>query len=145
MDRARIGRHETQVVARLVGLLAPAYPTLDAHTRAGVERDVGAFVNAQIQAMPSFLRVPYRLALVAFNWFAVLRYGSSFVSLADDPATAYLSLWSNRGLSLNRDFVKLIRSCALLAYYDHPAVRTGLAAAHATEAAVRRAVGNGLD
>jgi gluconate 2-dehydrogenase subunit 3-like protein len=145
MGRERLGTQATNVIARLVGLLAPQYPTLDTLTRSGVERDVSAFVGSQIQSMPSFLRLPYRIALVAFNWLAILRYGNTFVSLTDDRATAYLTLWSNEGLGLNRDFVKLIRSCALLAYFDHPAVRTEFEAAHAPQPAAQRAVGNGLD
>src|SRR5262245_48510590 len=101
--------------------------------------------------MPTFLRVPYRIALFAFNWLAVLRYRRPFVALGDELAATYLALWSNRGLGLNRDFVKLIRSCALLAYFDHPATRARLDLPHPERrgdrpvAPTQRAVGNGLD
>src|SRR5713226_5204689 len=145
MGSTRIGRHERSVIARLVCLLTPHYPALDTVTRDAVQRDVTAFVGAQIRSMPSFLRLPYRLALVAFNWLAVLRYRKPFASLADDAATAYLSLWSDRGPAVTRDFVKLIRSCALLAYFDHPQVRGGLEAVHPAPLVPQRAVGNGLD
>lgn len=145
MRSKRINTHNTNVIARLVQVLAPQYPALDVTVRAAVQHDVTAFVVAQVKSMPSFLRVPYRLALVAFDWLAVLRYRKSFVALPDDKATAYLALWSDRGLGVTRDFVKLIRSCALLAYFDHPQVRVALEAAQPAQLAAQRAVGNGLD
>lgn len=145
MKSVRINAHNTKVIARLVQLLAPQYPALDAAARTAVEHDVTAFVVSQVKSMPSFLRVPYRLALLGFDWLAVLRYRRSFVALPDVAATAYLSLWSDGGLAVTHDFVKLIRSCALLAYFDHPQVRAGLEAAQPARPAVPRAVGNGLD
>jgi hypothetical protein len=138
-----MGRHETTVIMRLVSLVVPGYPALDADTRIAVHHDVTAFVGAQIDSMPSFLRLPYRLAIIAFNWLAVLRHGQPFLGLGDAAATSYLALWSSPGLGPSRDFVKLIRSCALLAYFDHPRVRSGLEAA--APAAAQRAIGNGLD
>ncbi len=137
--------HETKVIRRLVQLLLPRYPELETAVRAGVEHDVTAFVAGQIRSMPSFLRLPYRLALFACNWLAVLRYGKPLLALGDAAAAAYLSLWSSAGIGPTRDFVKLIRSCTMLAYFDHPRVRDGLDAAPATDLAVQRAVGNGLD
>ena len=145
MGVTRMGRQEAAVVARLVSLLTPAYPALDERTQAAVQRDVTAFVATQIQAMPSFLRLPYRFAVVAFNWLAVLRYGQPFLGLGDTTARAYLSLWSSARLGPTRDFVKLIRSCALLAYFDHAQVRAGLETAAPLPPATQRAIGNGLD
>jgi hypothetical protein len=151
-------RYETNVVHRLVQLLVPAYPALDGAVRAGIEDDVTAFVAGQIRSMPSFLRIPYRLAVVAFDWLAVLRHGRPFVALHSEPATAYLSLWSSSRLGPTRDFVKLIRSCALFAYFDHPQVRGALDMAPPAEPAAQQpppgpllgkegvhAVGHGLD
>lgn len=122
-----MGAHERDVIARLVCLLTRGYPELDAATRANAQRDVTAFVCSQIGSMPSFLRLPYRIVLAAFNWLPALRYGRPFVSLPDDVASAYLSLWSTRSLGPSRSFVKLIRTCSLLAYYDHPQIRAALA------------------
>jgi hypothetical protein len=144
MSRA-LDRHETAVIARLVQLLAPRYPTLDAGARTFVERDVTAFVRGQIRSMPSFLRLPYRIALFGFNWLPVFRYRRPFRTLGDESARRYLSLWSERGLRPTRDFVKLIRSCALLAYFDHPQVRRHLEAVQPPQTPPQRAVGHGLD
>ncbi len=134
---------QSHVVARLVRLITPSYPDLDSATRDTVERDVTVFVSAQIGAMPTFLQWPYRLALLGFNWLPLARYGRLFVHLGDDRAAAYVTLWSERGLGVMRDFIKLIRSCALLAYFDHPQVRACLDRAQPEP--VARAIGGGLD
>ncbi len=98
----------------------------DPEIRARVQEDATDFVCSQIAGMPSFLRLPYRLALVVFNWLPLLRWARSFARLPEPAKAAYLSFWSDGGISLNRDFVKLLRSCALLAYFDHEEVRRQL-------------------
>jgi hypothetical protein len=143
MRSRRINSHNAKVIVRVVQLLTPPYPPLDAAVRSAVQRDVALFVNAQIKTMPSFLRLPYRLALLAFDWLPAFAYRRRFVALADDHARAYLALWSERGPSLTRDFVKLMRSCALLAYFDHPQVRGALDAGQ-VPSDLQRAIGNGL-
>ena len=106
----------------MVERLVSSYPEVAASKRNVVLTDVTRYVTSQIRSMPGFLRLPYRLALAAFNLLPILRYARTFVGL--DPATqdAYLALWSDGPLASMRDFVKLIRSCALLAYFDHPLV-----------------------
>jgi hypothetical protein len=137
-------KRESRVVARLVQLIIPGYPDLDSAARDAVEHDVTAFVSGQIRSMPSFLQWPYRLALLGFNWLAMVRHRQPFVRLGDDRAGAYLALWSDRGLGVTRDFIKLVRSCALLAYFDHRHVRACLER-RTQPASVARAIGNGLD
>ena len=118
--------HQRRVVAEIVGLIAPAEFAPDPEIRARVQDDTTDFVCSQIAAMPSFLRLPYRLALVAFQWLPLLRWARPFARLPERAKVAYLSFWSDGGISLNRDFVKLLRSCALLAYFDHEEVRRQL-------------------
>lgn len=115
-------RGHRAVVGNLVALIVPAYPDLDAPTRITVARDVTRYVCAQIELMSGFLRIPYKLAVTAFNWLALLRYGRTFRHLTTDRQEAYLALWSEGPVGLTRDFVKLIRSTALLVYFDHPLV-----------------------
>lgn len=114
-------------VAAVVESLLPSVPTLEAGVRAAVVADVVRFVSSQIAALPDFLRAPYGLALVGFEWLPVLRYGRPFGALDDTRRAAYLAFWSEAPIGAMRNVVKVIRSCALLAYYDHPALAAALA------------------
>ena len=137
-----IPSHQRRVVAEIVGLVTPAEFVPDPEALARAQDDATDFVCSQIAAMPSFLRLPYRLALTAFNLLPVLRWARPFARLPERTRAAYLSGWSDGGVSLNRDFVKLLRSCALLAYFDHEEVRRQLGSApHAPLAGTARRSG----
>ncbi len=116
----RLGRRREATVAGIVDCLIPSFPRLDAGTRAAIMADVTRFVGSQISALPEFLRVPYELALTAFELLPVLRWGRPFGALAPERRAAYVALWSDARIGAMRNFVKLVRGCALLAYYDHP-------------------------
>ncbi len=118
----------SRTVAATAKCLEPDFPRLDAATRALVLADVSAFVASQVRALPDFLRWPYRLALVAFEWLPVLRFGRPFTALDLERRRAWVDFWTDAPLGLMRNFVKLMRSCALLAYYDHPALQPALRA-----------------
>lgn len=117
-----------QLVAEIVGALAPHEPALAPAARERALRDTVRFVASQIEAMPSYLRLPYLLALSAFDWLALLRHGRRFPGLAPARREAWIESWSASALAPRRDFVKLLRSCTLLAFFDHPAVRARLIA-----------------
>jgi hypothetical protein len=118
-------RGETATLRGIVTVVLPAYPDLAAE-RGAVEDDVTRYLASQIGAMPSFLRLPYRLALRGFALLPLLRYGRSFHALPSPRRKAYLALWSDAPLTRMRELVKLIRTTALLVYFDHPAVRERL-------------------
>jgi len=122
--RRAVERQPSQltVLRGIITLIIPTYPDLDAATRASVEGDVTRYVASQIQGMPGFLRLPYQVALVAFDWLALLRYARPFHRLRADQQFLYLGVWSDGPLAPMRDFIKLIRSTGLLVYFDHPLV-----------------------
>ena len=64
------GQGLTKTLQAVVTVILPRYPDLDPGVRAAVEQDVARYVARQIGSMPSFLRIPYRLALLAFDWLA---------------------------------------------------------------------------
>lgn len=121
-----LSHRETGVLRGIVTLVLPAYPDLDEGARGAVERDVTDYVSTQIASMPSFLRLPYRLALLGFALLPLIRYGRSFKGLPEDRKASYFAWWNDARFSPMRDFVKLIRSTALLVYFDHPLVRERL-------------------
>ncbi len=123
----------TRLLQQIVRDLLPREPELDGEASREVEKAVVAFVAAQIGSLPAFLRVPYTFALVGFDWLAIARYGRSYAHLDEAQGRRYLRAWDRSPLSLCRDFVKLLRSCTLLAYLDHPVVTRRLEAMAAPE------------
>jgi hypothetical protein len=128
---AGIPRLQVGIVHATLEVLLPDHPPLDPVVRRRVHADVTEYVVSQIQALPTFLRVPYKLAMVAFDVVPLVRYGRVLRRL--DPATRsqYVTLWDLSPLAPMRNFVKLIRSCAVLAYYDHHEVWRALGGASA--------------
>ena len=126
-------RRQPAVLRGILSLIIPAYPDLDAATRASVEDDVTRYVASQIGHMPGFLRLPYQLALLAFDWLAFLRYARPFHGLGIEQQSHYLTHWSEGPFGPMRDFTKLIRSSGLLVYFDHPLVLQRLEAERTRE------------
>nr|AQQ74448.1 hypothetical protein [uncultured bacterium] len=106
--------------------LLPAQPVLDPITRDEVEQDVVEFVAAQIGGMPGYIRVPYRALLLVFEWLPALGSLRPFSALPAERQQRCLAAWSNSHVSLIRDTIKLVRSCALLQYLDHHLVLSRL-------------------
>jgi hypothetical protein len=142
----RLGRRAEATVGAIVACLVPAYPEVDPTVRAGVLADVTRFVGSQIAALPDFLRFPYGAALTAFELLPLLRWGRSFSALDAARRRAWVDLWTDAKIGAMRNFVKLIRGCALLAYYDHPALAASLrAATDDTPSFLRPAAGRAHD
>lgn len=140
MKLDRLSRGQRRTVAAIVDRLLPSAPELAAEARRRVAEASTRFVAVEIESIPRFLRVPYLLAVLGFEWLALLRYGRPFSRLAAERQRAYLALWSDFPIGPPRDFVKLIRGCALLAYFDHPEVRAALERdRHAADEPVRLA------
>ena len=125
----------TQLLRQIVGILIPSQPELDSEASREVEDAVVSFLAAQIQSLPVYVRIPYRFALVGFEWLAVVRFGRRYVRLDDKQRRRYLHAWDQSPVGLCRDFVKLLRSCTLLAYLDHPIVARELDVAAGLQAA----------
>lgn len=122
MDAMALSRRQTAVVGEILQLLEPDYPELNEAERAATHGDVTRYVAAQIQGMPTHLRLPCKLALLVFDCLPLLRHLRRFVALPAARRRDYLALWSDGPIAPMRDFVKLIRSSGLLVYYDHPLV-----------------------
>jgi hypothetical protein len=118
----RLSPGRRRAVDAIVRLILPTYPGLGESERSRVQVAVTDFVASQVEGLPVHLAVPYRWGLTAFEWLALLRFGSRFSALNRPSQVAYLKLWADFPIGLPRDFVKLIRSCALLASFDHPEV-----------------------
>jgi hypothetical protein len=135
-------RRQEATVAAIVECLLPSFPTLDDATRAAVLVDVTRFVGSQIQALPEFLRAPYKLALFGFEWLPMVRWRHRFSRLDATQRAAYVDMWSESPAGALRNFMKLIRGCALLAYYDHPALLDTLETQAGQPTSIRSAAGS---
>jgi hypothetical protein len=118
----------TATARAVVTLILPAYPELDGAERRSVEDDVVRYVAGQIASMPALLQVPFALALLAFEWLPLLRYGRSFRGLTAARQASYVAWWSDARLAPMRDVMKLLRSSSLFVYFDHALVRQHLEA-----------------
>ncbi len=123
-----LGHLLTAILRDIVRLILPAFPEIDCPARKTVEHDVTRYLAVQIQAMPGYLRLPYKLALLGFGLLPFVRYGRCFRGLPASKQASYLALWNDAPVLPMRDFVKLIRSSALLVYFDHFLVIEGLEA-----------------
>ncbi|MBN2564019.1 MAG: hypothetical protein JXQ75_24155 [Phycisphaerae bacterium] len=115
-----------KILEAIVRPLLPVEPVLQPDVRRQVEDAVVDFVAAQIRDMPSYLRLPYGFAMIGFNWMAVRQYARTYLRLDEVKQRDYIAVWIHSLISVKRDFIKLIRSCALLSYYDHPLVAAAL-------------------
>lgn len=118
------GRRRT--IAALVELLLPEFPPLAGQTGRQAREEVTRFVLAQIEGMPRFLGAPYGWCLSAFALLPLLRHGRAFSRLERSKQRAWLHRWDESPLPPMRDFVRVIRGTALLAWFDAAPVRAAL-------------------
>ena len=122
-------KHLREIIVAAVDALGPGFPPLAPDARERVTSDVAGFLVQQIGGIPDPLRLPYHAALVVFDAAAVLHHQRTFRGLDRAARVAHLAWWANVGGLATRTFVKLLRSCTLLAWFDHPLVTERLAAA----------------
>jgi hypothetical protein len=133
-----VSRRLREVLALTIDVLLPDHPSLDAATSRMVRNDVVSFVVGQVEGLPSFLKLPCLLTVTAFDLTPIFRKGRPFRRLDVAARARTFAAWDTSPLAPKRNYTKLIRSCALLAYYDHPAV---LDALHAEQISVSRPSG----
>jgi hypothetical protein len=80
------------------------------------------FIGLQVLAMPSLYRTMIVPMLIAFDLHAFIFYGRRFQRLGLVQKKQHLSRWQQGFTGLQRDLVKLIRTCFVISFYDHPAV-----------------------
>lgn len=110
------------IVRALVETLVPPFPPLEREATEEVLSDVTRFVETQIRHLPTYLRVPYTFGLLVFDLGALLYERRTFRRCAPSGREVYLARWAQSKFGPLQDFVKLVRSCGLFAYFDHPIV-----------------------
>ena len=111
-----------KLVEKIVSAMLPEKPVVYSDLRRKVEDDVSDFVYGQIEALPVYLRVIYKIVLCKFNFSSFFIYGNVFSNLNKSKQLNYSRMWSESPIRQMRDFIKLIKSCAFLQYFDHPVI-----------------------
>jgi hypothetical protein len=115
-----------RILSAAASPMLPRYPQLSESDRSRVLHGLDLFLVEQVFAMPRYMLMPYLVALEVFEILPILRRGRPFSSLAAEDRGVIVARWSSSPLGPMRDLLKLIRSCALLYYLDHPIVERRL-------------------
>jgi len=80
------------------------------------------FTCSELGALPSKLRFLFKVGIFAFRSLTTVTQFSAFEKLSAAKQSALLNSWSYGPLALTRKLFKPLRSLALLAFFEHPAV-----------------------
>jgi hypothetical protein len=116
--------HASAEPGELMIALAEAFlPPCDAKTA----RDVAAFMEGQIAALPPRLRTMFHLGMTFFRFTVRVRHVSSFCGMPTAKRRAIVDSWAFGRVALFRQLFRPVRSLAVLAYYERPEIVAALA------------------
>lgn len=101
------------------------------------------FVDGQIRALSPRLRVLFEAGMTTFRFVTRLRYLRGYCDIPLATRRRWTLAWAENRIGLLRQLFKPVRATAVLAYYDHDAVkRVLLSSVVPASALVRRAGGD---
>lgn len=106
------------IVAITEALLADQAPRDAAGPPAEVTGRVATFVQGQVNALPTLLRILLLVGLVGFRVLVRLRYVRSFCSLPLATRRSIVNAWAYGRYAVTRQLFRVLRSIALLSYYE---------------------------
>ncbi|MBZ0189213.1 MAG: hypothetical protein K8F91_23415, partial [Candidatus Obscuribacterales bacterium] len=98
----------------------------DSERRAAVHEEVGRFTCTQIDCIPFRYRLLFKVGLVGFKLYIFVFTGKFLCDVPLARRRRLIEAWAFGKIALTRKFMKLIRSLAILAYYEHPEVQAAL-------------------
>jgi hypothetical protein len=110
------------LVAAMVGGVASV-----ANDKVAVEY-AATFVDGQLKALQPKLRFMFESGMTFFRFVTRLRYLRGYCDLPLPKRRAWTMKWAENRIALLRQLFKPVRATALLAYYDHDAVKSVLLA-----------------
>lgn len=87
------------------------------------------FVDGQLQALPPKLALLFSCGMTFFRFITRLRFLRGYCNIPLPARQQWTMRWAENRIALFRQLFKPVRATALLAYYDHDAVKTELLAA----------------
>lgn len=119
--RPRTVPEPTRLLGSVVEALLPEEAGADAPRVARVTR----FVHLQLAALPLVLRALLRAGLLGFRVLTAIRHARGFCSLDLVTRRRVVRAWSFGPVAPARQLFRVLRSPALLAWYDLPATADG--------------------
>jgi hypothetical protein len=83
---------------------------------------VADFIQKEIRNLPKKFQLLFSIGMFCFNMLVWLRYFRSFSLLSLPLRVKIFNRWAYGKLALPRQLFRLVRSTALLAFFEHPAV-----------------------
>jgi uncharacterized protein (TIRG00374 family) len=81
------------------------------------------FVDGQIRALPPKLRLMFDCGMTFFRFVTRLRYLRGYCDIPLEARRRWTLAWAENRIALFRQLFKPVRATAVLAYYDHDAVK----------------------
>ncbi|MBX3210781.1 MAG: flippase-like domain-containing protein [Labilithrix sp.] len=89
-------------------------------------RDASDFVHGQLGSLQPKLAMLFESGMTFFRFVTRVRYLRGYCDLSLDTRRAWTLSWAESRYGLLRKLFKPVRATALLAYYDHPAMRAAV-------------------
>jgi hypothetical protein len=83
---------------------------------------VADFIQKEIRNLPQKFQLLFSIGMFCFNMLVWLRYFRSFSLLSLPLRVKIFNRWAYGKLALPRQLFRLVRSTALLAFFEHPSV-----------------------
>lgn len=84
------------------------------------------FVCSELSALPSFLRILFKTGILGFRTITIASNLCPFENLSSERQAKIITAWSYGPISTTRKLFKPLRSLALLAFFEHPAILAAL-------------------
>lgn len=91
--------------------------------------DASDFVHGQLDSLNPQLKVMFESGMTFFRFVTRMRFLRGYCELSLEKRRAWTLDWAENRIGLLRKLFKPVRATALLAYYDHPTMRTQLVGA----------------
>ena len=127
---ARVHRHTRHVeTIRFVRALCEAIAPWDRVALAEADReavlgDVATFVSESIAALPTRLALLFGVGMAGFRFVVRVQTLRGFCDLSLERRTHVVAMWAWGPIGLTRQLFRVVRSTAMLAFFDHPGVRS---------------------
>ena len=105
---------------------------LDETVRPQVSADVTSFVGEQLAALPLRLRLLFEIGMLGFRTLVLGATLRPFTALPAERRVVIFETWAYGRLAPARQLFRLVRTTALLACYEHPAMLSALEKASVT-------------
>lgn len=117
----------TNFVSKLTEATLPLdQVALTEEERPAVVAEVASFVQVQLGRLPRHLSILFGLGISVFRFYVRLRTFSSFCALPLDDRVKVLNSWAYGNITLFRNLFRVVRSLALLSFFEIPAVVAAL-------------------